>query len=105
MKKQVKQIITALAIMAVTLIAGFGVTILSFNLIDSMSVNQMRILFTIDILALLISAAGVWHFFESKKLKAKRQKEYQKRKAARISQSEKEMKEINEIINLSNFAA
>lgn len=105
MKKQFKQIMSAFAIMAATLIAGFAITALSFNLFDSMSANQMKILFAVDILILSITAAGVWHFFESKKRRVKRQKAYQKRRDSRISRENKEMQEINRVINFSNFAA
>lgn len=105
MKKTVKQIISGLIITAVTLIAGFGITFLSFNLFDTLSSNQMKVLFAIDILSLSAAAAGVWYFFESKKANARRKKAFEERHKKRIEQREKEMKEINSIVNFSNFAA
>lgn len=105
MKKQVKKIILGLIIMAVTLAAGFGITIISFNLFESMSANQMKILFAADIIILALTATGVWYFLESKNIKAKKQNAFEERRKGRICKREKEMQGINEIINLSNFAA
>lgn len=105
MKKQFKQIISCITIMVVTLIAGFTITTLSLNLFDNMSTNQLRLLFLVDILLLLGCGAGAWYFFESKRMKAKKEKAFQKRRESRICRREQEMQGINEIINFTNFAA
>lgn len=105
MKKQVKKIISGIIIMAVTLAAGFGITALSFNLFEGMSANQMKILFAADIIILALTATGVWYFSEAKSIKARKQNEFEKRRKSRISEREKELQEINKIINFSNFAA
>lgn len=105
MKKSVKKLFSALLITTVTLIAGFGITMLSFNLFDSLTANEMKILFTADVLLLSAAAAGVWFFSESKKCKTRRKKEFEKRRRERIEKREKNLDEINSIINFSNFAA
>lgn len=105
MKKQFKQIISGIAIMVVTLIAGFTITTLSLNIFDNMSTNQLRLLFLVDILLLIGCAAGVWYFFESKKMKEKKRTAYLKRRDRRMKRIGQEVQEINEIINFANFAA
>ena len=40
MKKTVKKIITGILITTITLAAGFGITILSFNLFDNLTDNR-----------------------------------------------------------------
>lgn len=105
MKKTLKQIIFAIAIMAVTLAAGFALTGFSFNLFENLSQNQMRILFAADVLLLAAVATGVWYFFDSKKARKKRARDFQQRKSRRINQQTKQLRDINEIINFSNYAA
>lgn len=105
MKKTFKKFITALTIFTVTLIAGFAITGISFNLFESLTSNQMKIIFSVDILSLAIIAISVWYFFESRKIKEQRKKELEKRHQKRIIQRENELSEINKIINFSNFAA
>ncbi|MDE5984136.1 MAG: hypothetical protein K2H13_02650, partial [Eubacterium sp.] len=70
-----------------------------------MSANQMKILFAVDIIVLSLTATGVWCFFEAKSVKIKKQNAFEQRRKNRISKQKKEMQGINEIINLSNFAA
>ncbi len=105
MKKTVKQIISTLVISGVTLAAGFAITGISFNLFDDLTPNQMKVLFAVDVLSLAVIAVSVWYFFESKRIKARRKKELEKRHQQRIIQRENEMREINKLINFSNFAA
>lgn len=105
MKKSVKQIILGAIITVSTLVVGFGITMLSFHLFDTLTSNQMKILFTIDILSLAAAATGVWYFFDSKKSKAKREKEFMERHNKRIQQRQNEINDINKLINFSNFAA
>lgn len=105
MKKSVKKIISGFIITAVTLIAGFGITMVSFNLFDTLTANQMKILFAIDVLSLAAAASGVWYFFESKKAEKNRKKAFEKRHNERMEQREKELKEINNLISYSDFAA
>ncbi len=105
MKKTVKQIISALVISGVTLAAGFAITGISFNLFDNLTSNQMKVLFAIDILSLAVIATSVWYFFEMKRIKARRKRLLEKRHKKRIEQFENDLKEINKLIDFSNFAA
>ncbi|MGN1202724.1 MAG: hypothetical protein ACI4RF_05460, partial [Eubacterium sp.] len=81
------------------------ITMISFNLFDSLSANQMKVLFAIDVLSLAAIATGVWYFFESKKAKARRRNALEKRHYERIEQIKKQTNEINNVVNYSNFAA
>ncbi|MCH5320472.1 MAG: hypothetical protein J1E36_01835 [Eubacterium sp.] len=105
MKKTVKQIISGLVIFGVTLAAGFVITAVSFNLFDSLTANQMKLIFAVDVLSIVAVATGAWYFFDSKKAKARRKRELEKRHFERIKQKETEMTEINKLINFTNFAA
>lgn len=105
MKKTVKQIISALVISTVTLAAGFAITGISFNLFDNLTSNQMKVLFAIDILSLAVIATSVWYFFEMKRIKARRKRLLEQRHKKRIEQFENDLKEINKLIDFSNFAA
>lgn len=105
MKKTAKQIISGVVIFGVTLAVGFVITAVSFNLFDSMTANQMRLIFAVDVLSLIAAGAGAWYFFDSKKAKARRKRELEKRHLERIQQRETEMAEINKLINFTNFAA
>ena len=105
MKKTVKKIITGILITTITLAAGFGITMLSFNLFDNLTDNQMKILFAIDVFSLCVSALGVMYFFESKKYKEQKRKAFEKRRLERIEERDAQLRELSEIINCSNFAA
>lgn len=105
MNKTVKKIISSVAISAVTLITGFIVTMVSFNLFDTLTTNQMRILFTIDFVC-LIAVGGIFLYIsESKNAKRKRRQSFEKRQKERIEKNEREINEINEIISKSRYAA
>lgn len=105
MKKSVIKLITGIIIIAITLAAGFGITMLSFNLFENLTDNQMKILFAIDVSALSLSALGVMYFFESKKHKEQKRKAFEKRRNERIEHRDAQLRELNNIINCSNFAA
>lgn len=104
MKKTTKEILTLSLILLVTLVAGFGITAVSFNLFDALTPNQMKVLFTIDVVMLCVVATGVWYFFDSKKAKARKRAQVQKRHQAQIMSYNKEIDNISEIINLINAA-
>lgn len=105
MNKTVKKIISSVVISAVTILIGFGVTMVSFNLFDTLSTNQMRILFTIDFVC-LIAVGGIFLFLtESRNAKRKRRESFEKRQRERIERNEREMSQINEIISNSRYAA
>lgn len=105
MNKTVKKIISSITISAVTLLVGFTLTMVSFNLFDALTTNQMRILFTIDFVC-LIAVGGIFLYIsESKSAKRKRRQGFEKRQRERIERNEKEMAQINEIITNSGYAA
>lgn len=104
MKKTTKEFLTLSLILLVTLVAGFGVTAVSFNLFNALTPNQMKVLFAIDVVMLCMVATGVWYFFDSKKAKAKRRVQIQKRHQAQIMSYNEEIDNISEIINLINAA-
>ena len=64
MNKTVKKLISSVAISAVTLSVGFIVTMVSFNLFDALTTNQMRILFTVDFVC-LIAVGGIFLYILS----------------------------------------
>lgn len=105
MKKTLKQIISGVIIMGITLAAGFGISLLSFNLFKALTPNQMKLLFTFDVFLLSAAATAVWYFFDCKNAKNRRKKEFQKRRNSRIEKNQKQWQELSEIINLTNFAA
>lgn len=105
MNKRTKQLIEGTVIFISTLVIGFIITILSFKLFDSLSQNQMRILFTVDFIMLITSAGGVMFYFESEKNKKQRKKEFEKRHNKRVEERQTQLKDIESIISGRNFAA
>ena len=105
MKKNKKQIITGIIIFTVTLIAGFGITVLTFSLFDTLSRNQMRFLFALDIILLIASGGGVYLFSEAKKKSREKKELFEKRHNGRVAEKNKMMSGIYDIIESKNFAA
>lgn len=105
MNKRTKQLIEGTVIFISTLVIGFIITILSFKLFDSLSQNQMRILFAVDFIMLIASAGGVMLYFESEKNKKREKKEFEKRHNKRVEERQAQLKDIESIISGRNFAA
>ena len=105
MNRRKKQLIEGAIIFISTLAVGFIMTILSFELFDVLSQNQLRVLFAVDFTLLIASAGGVMIYFESVKNKKRRQKEFEKRHNKRIEEKQSQMKDIEAIIAGRNFAA
>lgn len=105
MNKKTRQLIEGTAIFISTLAVGFILTVLSFKLFDSLSQNQMRVLFTVDFTLLIAAAGGVMFYFESEKNKKKRKKEFEKRHNKRIEKRTAQLKDIEAILSDRNFAA
>lgn len=99
MNKKTKEIIKGITIFTVTLVIGFMVTAVSFNLFEELSRNQMRILFAIDIVILLAIGGIAWHITESAKQRTKRAQRLRERHDYRVSAMESEMKDLNIIIS------
>lgn len=105
MKNTVKKIFTSVIISTATLLAGLLITMVSFRLFGNLSTNEMRLLFAIDIISLVTAGAGFLIFQENKSCKRKKEEAYQSRRNERIAQLDREMNEIERIINHSDFAA
>lgn len=105
MKKSVNKIITLALITGVTLALGFGITAISFNLFGELSVNQMRILFAVDVLSLLAVCTFTHFFLEGKKAQAKRQRELEKRHSERVRSFNDDFSQIEKIIKTDAFVA
>lgn len=72
MNKRTKKFITGIMIFTSTLTAGFLITMLSFNLFDALTPTQMKILFTADVICLVVTGAAVYLADERKKKKGKK---------------------------------
>ncbi len=105
MNKTVKKIISSIAISVLTVLIGFGVTLVTFNLFDSLTTNQMRILFTLDFVC-LIAVGGIFLYLsENKNVKKKKRQSFEKRQKERAEKNERETEEINKIMSNSGYAA
>ena len=105
MKKQIKNFMKAVFISISSLTAGMAITAVSFNLFDSLTNNQMKLLFALDVICLAILGTIIYFIVESKKIQNRRKKEFEKRHNKRIAQRNDQMKDIFKIINHSDFAA
>lgn len=105
MNKSVKKIVESLVITTVTLVMGFIITSISFNLFDNLNNNQMKVLFAIDVICLIAVGSFFFVLSETKNAKKKRKQSFEKRHRERIEQKHKQFNEIECIINNSNFAA
>ncbi len=105
MKKKSNRIITGIIIFISTLGAGFGITAISFSLFDTLTNNQMRILFAADIILLLLIGTIAWFVYESKVNFNKKKMEFKKRHDERMKKNIEYSKEMSTIIDYSNFAA
>lgn len=105
MKKSSKKLLTGAIIFTVTLLTGFGITAISFNLFDVMNRNEMRIIFAIDVILLFLIGTVAWFIYEGKKAKKARKNNFEKRHNERINKIEKQHTEMLSILNSKNFAA
>lgn len=105
MKKVLKQIIEGISICAVTLVVGGVISGVSFNLFDTLTRTQLRVLFAVDIISLLAIGACALLIYEAKQSKKEREARFRERHEKRVESEEKRMQGINEIISLSNYAA
>lgn len=105
MKKSTKKFLVGTVIFISTLIIGFAVTLTSFNLFDTLSDNQMKILFTIDFLSICFVGIGAWYISEGKKSKKAKRKALQKRHEQRLKLQNEQKQKIDLIISQCNIAA
>lgn len=105
MNKNTEKLISSIVISTTTLIAGFIITMVSFNLFGELTANQMKILFAIDFLC-LAAVGGIFLFLpEYKKDKKREKRELERKRKRRFLENEKQIAEINAIISASNYAA
>lgn len=69
MKKSLKQFVSGLVICIATLLFGFAITALSFNLFETLTSNQMKVLFAVDIICLIMAGGLAFFLSETKKEK------------------------------------
>ncbi|MCM1115792.1 MAG: MFS transporter [Clostridium sp.] len=100
-----KQILKGITIFFTTLIFGFFITIVTFHLFDTLTDNQMKLLFALDVISLLIAGCIAWFVCESKKAKKEKAKELARRHRKRVNDRLQEMSEIEKIISTADFAA
>lgn len=105
MKKTLKQIIEEILICIVTLAAGALISSISFNLFDTLTRSQVRVLFAIDIIILLVIGTAALLIYESKQSKKEREARFRERHSKRIENHKKRMSGIDKIISYSNYAA
>ncbi len=87
MKNSVKKLLKGLFITTVTLFAGFGITALTFNLFGTLTSNEMKIFFALDV-AVLFTVGTIFFLIEDKnKRKKKQQQEFEKRHLERVEKS------------------
>lgn len=105
MKNSTKKFLSGLTITIVTMATGFVITAISFNLFDVLTRNQMRLVFAIDVIILLVIGTISWFIYEKKQLKEKRKKEIELRHNRRVREINKQNQEIINIISRTNIAA
>lgn len=86
MKNSIKKLLKGLFITTVTLFAGFGITALTFNLFKTLTSNEMKIFFALDV-AILLAVGTVFFLIEDENKKKKKQQEFEKRHLERVEKS------------------
>ncbi len=94
MKNSVKKLFKGLLIVTVTLLSGFGITAISFNLFGTLTSNEMKLFFAIDVIVLFTVGTVFFLIDESNKKKKRRKEQFEKRHAQRV---EKYFREYNGI--------
>lgn len=90
MKKTLKKLFKSILITTVTLLSGFGITSISFNLFGTLTSNEMKLFLAIDII-ILVFVGGVFYYIDEKQSKRKKKEmEFQKRHLQRVEESFRE---------------
>ena len=87
MKNSVKKLFKGLLITAVTLIAGFAITALSFNLFGTLTPNEMKIFFALDVIILFSVGTIIFTIDDKNKRKRKQKSEFEQRHLKRVENS------------------
>lgn len=92
MKKSVQKLFKGLLITTVTLLCGFGICAIFFNLFGTLTANEMKIFVALDVI-ILLTVGGIFYCIDEKKTKNKiKEKEFEKRHNERV---EKAFREFN----------
>ena len=65
MKKTLKKLFKSILITTVTLLSGFGITSISFNLFGTLTANEMKLFLAIDVI-ILVFVGGVFYYIDEK---------------------------------------
>ena len=63
MKKTLKKLFKSILITTVTLLSGFGITSISFNLFGTLTANEMKLFLAIDVI-ILVFVGGVFYYID-----------------------------------------
>lgn len=90
MKKSVQKLFKGLLITTVTLLCGFVICAIFFNLFGTLTANEMKIFVALDII-ILLTVGGIFYCIDEKKAKNKiKEKEFEKRHNERIEKAFRE---------------
>lgn len=79
MKKSVQKLFKGLLIATVTLLCGFGICAIFFNLFGTLTANEMKIFVALDVI-ILLTVGGIFYYIDEKKAKNKiKEREFEKR--------------------------
>lgn len=78
MKKSVQKLFKGLLITTVTLLCGFGICAIFFNLFGTLTANEMKIFVALDVI-ILLTVGGIFYCIDEKKAKNKiKEKKFEK---------------------------
>ena len=84
MKKSVQKLFKGLLIATVTLLCGFGICAIFFNLFGTLTANEMKIFVALDVI-ILLTVGGIFYYIDEKKAKNKiKEREFEKRHNERV---------------------
>lgn len=87
MKKSVRKLFKGLLITTVTLLCGFGICAIFFNLFGTLTANEMKIFVALDVI-ILLTVGGIFYCIDEKKAKKKiKEKEFEKRHNERVEKA------------------
>lgn len=90
MKKSVQKLFKGLLIATVTLLCGFGICAIFFNLFDTLTANEMKIFVALDVI-ILLTVGGIFYYIDEKKAKNKiKEREFEKRHNERVEKAFRE---------------
>lgn len=90
MKKSVQKLFKGLLIATVTLLCGFGICAIFFNLFGTLTANEMKIFVALDVI-ILLTVGGIFYCIDEKKTKNKiKEKEFEKRHNERVEKAFRE---------------